>query len=244
MSISFKRVAALFSKEFKDFTKNLNVFMICFLPILLTLFNANLQGDSLQGQDGPKMFMLANGVNVNLMLVAVSVMAILISEEKEKNTMRTLMLSSVSPFEFLAGKALLLFIVTTISNIAIYSIIGLDIQFLPAYLLITTLVAISMLIIGSTIGLLSPNQMATGVLATPIAIFFMFIPILAQTNSNKIFRYAALTLPTYNLQLVLDRIIHGLPIDLLSREILIIIGWIGLSLIVFTYAYRKKGLDR
>lgn len=244
MSFSVKRVTALFFKEIKDFSKNMNVFMICFLPVFLTFFTVKVQSNVPASQGDTTLFQLISGININLLLVGACVMAILISEEKEKNTMRTLMLSSVSPFEFLAGKALLLFIITTINNIAVFFIVGVDIQLLPIYLLVTTLVVISMLIIGSTIGLLSPNQMATGVLATPITIFFIFIPMLVDFNVNEIFRYIALSLPNYNLQLIIGRTLNGLPINFLSKEFLIIVGWIGLSLAIFTYAYGKKGLDK
>ncbi len=138
MVFSIKRVNALFTKEIKDFTKNLNVFFLCFLPIFTTLFTNTIQesSDSLQGD--LNFFQLSNGLSMNLVLVGISIMAIIIAEEKEKNTMRTLMLSGVSPFEFLAGKALLVFFITTINNVAIFFIVGVDTAHLMLYIVVSS----------------------------------------------------------------------------------------------------------
>jgi ABC-2 type transport system permease protein len=62
-------------------------------------------------------------------------MASFIAEEKEKNTMGTLMLPSVSPWEFLVGKAALILIIGMINTAAVFFIIGVDSQFLAANLL-------------------------------------------------------------------------------------------------------------
>ncbi|WP_051986365.1 ABC transporter permease [Clostridium amazonitimonense] len=87
--------------------------------------------------------------------------AMLIAEEKEKNTMRTLMLSAVSPLEFLAEKAIITLLLSIVINIIIFFMVGINVQYLGKYIVLSTLVVLSMIELGAVIGLAQQNQMST-----------------------------------------------------------------------------------
>lgn len=173
MDFSIRRVNALLKKEIKDFVKNMNVWVMCFLPVMFSIIYSKLLGNNSSSAPMNKVSVLILCVGMNIALISSMVISMLIAEEKEKNTLRTLMLSAVSPWEFLAGKVLITFLVSEVVNIVIFFFIGCDIQYLGQYILITTLVLFSMIEIGAIIGIISPNQMTTGVFSMPVITIFL-----------------------------------------------------------------------
>ena len=238
MEFSLRHVGALLRKELKDFSKNVNVLLMCILPIAFSLIYTNL----FTQEEISKIHLLTLCLGMSLSLVSSYVIAMLIAEEKEKYTLRTLMLSSVSPLEFLTGKALVSLLSSIACNTVIFLIVGVDLSFLPEYLLYSSLVCISMVEIGAVIGILSANQMATGVLGVPIIMFFLMIPMFA--SFNPVLEKIAQFLPNHNLFVLLRSRFNGESFN--SESILnlgVILVWILVSGGIFAYAYRKKGLD-
>ncbi|WP_125154789.1 ABC transporter permease [Clostridium rectalis] len=242
MNFSMRRVNALLKKEIKDFIKNINVWVMCFLPIMFSIINSKLLPSNSTNPLMNKANILILCVGMNIALISSMVISMLIAEEKEKNTLRTLMLSSVSPWEFLAGKVLITFLVSEIVNIVIFLFIGCDIQYLGKYIFITTLVLFSMIEIGSIIGILSPNQMTTGVFSIPVIMIFFVIPMFA--GANKIMKIIADFLPNYNMNIMIVRIFKGESFGSESTyNIAIILVWIIIAALVFGLVYKKRGLD-
>lgn len=243
MEFSMRRVNALFKKEIKDLGKNMNVLLMCMLPILFSLMYSKIFGGDNSGDGLGKVDILILCLGMNLVLVASFVIAMLIAEEKEKNTLRTLMLSSVSPWEFLAGKALITSLLAVIINVAMFFIIGLEIKFLGMYILLTTLVILSMIEIGAAIGIIAPNQMATGVVGMPVMMILLLIPMFARLN--KTLEKVAEFMPNYKMNVMLEKVFKG---ESLGSEsiygIAVILVWIIIGAVVFAYTYNKKGLDK
>lgn len=241
MGFSIVRVKALVKKEMKDFPKNINVSLMCLLPLVLVLLLSNMQGNnpSLQMVGFDLMIL---GLNMNLVMISTFAVSMLIAEEKEKNTMRTLMLSSVTPAEFLTGKAIVMFLFSVITNMAIFFVTGMDFHHLGHYMLWSIVVTIIMMEIGGIIGLIAKNQMSTSVLGVPIIFAFMFLPLLARGN-DSIKRIAAV-LPNYNLSIVLKNIMIGEGYTGLSYRPFIILAWVVLTSAAFIYTYNKKSLDK
>ncbi len=241
MEFSIRRVNGLFKKELKDMVKNANVLFMCILPIVFCFIYSKMFGRN-PSQYVYKISILNLCLGMNLTLVSSLVMAMLIAEEKEKNTMRTLMLSAVSPMEFLAGKAIITFLLSLVVNMTMFFIAGMNIQYLGKYIFISTLVALSMIELGAVIGLIAQNQIATGTIGMPIMMFFLMVPMFASFN-NIVGKIASL-LPTYNLNILLAKVFKGEAINTgVTYNICIILVWIIISAAVFAYIYSKKGLD-
>lgn len=239
MEFSIKRVNALFKKEVKDFGKNVNVSIMCILPIMFSFIYSKLLGSN----SSSKSAVIIMCLGINLTLVSSFIIAMLIAEEKEKNTLRTLMLSAVSPWEFLAGKAFITLLISVIINVAMFFIVGIQIQYLGKYILLSTLVVISMIEIGAIIGLVSPNQMATGVSGTPVLMIFFILPMFAQVN--KTLKTIAEFLPNYNMNLLLHKVFSGESIGTgEAYNIAVILVWIIIAAVVFMCTYAKRGLDK
>lgn len=243
MGFSIRKVNALFYKEIKDIGKNMNVLFICTLPIIFSILYSKLFGDVVEHGEIGKQDILIICVGMNLVLVSSYVIAMLIAEEKEKNTLRTLLLSGLSPLEFLTGKVLVTLLMTEVVNIAIFFILGMEPQYLLQYLLLTTLVVLCMIEIGAIIGIIAPNQMATGVVGMPVLMFLLLIPMFADLD--KTFAKIAEFLPNYNMNLLLERVFtNELMAAGSAYNIGVILIWILLAGTAFIFTYNKVGLDK
>lgn len=243
MEFSLRKVNALLIKEIKNLGKNPNVLFICLLPVLFSIMYSKLFGS--QGADVVmvKTDILIMCLGMNLVLVSSFVIAMLIAEEKEKNTLRTLMLSGVSPMEFLAGKVLITLLVSEITNIVMFFILGIDPQHLVKYIILTTLLVISMIEIGSVVGIISPNQMSTGVVGIPVLALFLMVPIFAKISEDL--KKIAEFLPNYHMNLMLEKVFKGETIGAgTAYNTAVILVWIVIAAGAFIYTYNKVGLDK
>ncbi|MBU3184220.1 ABC transporter permease [Clostridium estertheticum] len=238
MEFSIRRVNALFKKEIKDLVKNTNVLIMFMFPIIFCIIYSNLLGENIS-----RVQVLIMCVDLNLTLISSFVIAMLIAEEKEKNTLRTLMLSAVSPLEFFTGKVLITFVTSEIINVAMFFIVSMDAKYIGKYILLTTLVVFSMIGIGAIIGLIAPNQMATGVVGMPVIMIFYMIPMFA--GINKALTKTAEFLPNYNMNLMLKRVFKGEAIGIESvYSLAVILVWIIIIGAAFAYTYNKIGIDK
>lgn len=242
MEFSIRKVSGLIKKDFKDLLRNINILFMCIIPILLCfIYSAMIVKNS--GENLSKLFALNQCVNINVTIICGFIIAMLIAEEKEKNTMRTLFLSGISPLEFLTGKAFITILITIAINIVMFFILKMDLHYLYKFIIVSTLVALSMIILGALVGLLSQNQMATGTIGTPIFMAIYIIPIFA--NKNYIINKISSLIPTYNLDILMERIFTGKVLNFnFFYNIIVIIAWIIILALVFVYSYIKKGLDR
>lgn len=244
MEFSMRRINALLKKEIKSLTKNVNVLFMCLLPIMFSYMYTNIfAGDGGIETDLGKIQILIMCISMNLTLVASFVIATLIAEEKEKNTLRTLMLSGVSPLEFFAGKVIVTFLASVIINISMFFIIGMDIKHLGIYIILTSIVALSFIEIGAVIGMISPNQMATGVVGMPVLMIFLIIPLFAYLSETL--KKIAVFLPNYNMNIMLEKAFADGGIGIESaNNIAAILIWIVIAAVAFIFTYNKVGLDK
>jgi ABC-2 type transport system permease protein len=172
---------------------------------------------------------------MNMSMTGVSCMAMMIADEKEKHTLRTLMLSNVSASEFLLSKALVVLCLTEFGSLLIYFITGSTVPMLTRFLPVSLVTCLCLLIIGALVGIISKNQMTTGLFAAPVMLILLLPPMLAQINDTYL-QFARFT-PTYSM------------VNLLFQEgdrlfsIAVLAGWVLLGALLFALAYRRKRLD-
>ncbi|NMF07342.1 ABC transporter permease [Clostridium beijerinckii] len=238
MTFSIRRVSALTKKEVKNLSKNINILVLCAIPLIFCFVYSNAFSESQE----IKMAVFNHLLNINFTIISGTLIAMLIAEEKEKNTLRTLMLAGVSPLEFLSGKAIIAFLISIVTNILMFFIIGMDISCLGQFILITTLATVSMIEFGAAIGLIAENQMSTGTIGTPLFLLISLIP--SFSKYNNIFQEVAKLLPSYNMDVLLNRIFYNEAINInFAYNISVILIWIIIGTGIFAYIYGKKKLD-
>ncbi|MFC4410387.1 ABC transporter permease [Chungangia koreensis] len=170
MTFSWKRSYAIARKDFKDISKNLYVSpMFLFPPILAALYS-RMGMDSLFGTYF--VFIMA------FTMVGTFMQSALIAEEKEKNTLRVLMLSPASAIDILGGKSLLSIVMTSV----IVFISAFFLEYSPSGVVIAgILVSIILYVgIGTIMGLLTKSVVEASVGIMPIMLLFMGLPYLTM----------------------------------------------------------------
>lgn len=236
MVFSIRRVNTLIIKEMKDMLKNINVFGMCLLPLILAiLYSQMISGDG-------RTNILSLFLIMNSCMIIPMVMAMLIAEEKEKNTMRTLMLSTVSPLEFLTSKAIVTWVTAAITNLGIFLALEVDTKYILAYLVVAILLSTSMILMGAVVGILSKDLMSSGINGMPIILLFFVIPSLA--SKNKTLEKITDFLPTYHSELLFSKIMKGDNILLTGRlDFLVLLIWILIAGLSFIVIFKRKRLD-
>ena len=110
--------------------------------------------------------------------------AAIISEEKEKNTLRALIMSNVKPLEYLLSIGGFVFICTNATGIASALLGGFSEFDTVRFMLYMMLGSVCSIILGSAIGVHSKNMMSANAMAVPLGMAFAFLPMLASFNET------------------------------------------------------------
>lgn len=229
-----KNIRAVFLKQLSDTLKNKPVLIqFVLMPSIAVLLENTIKVDDMPDRFFMKMFAV-----MFVGMAPLSCMSSLISEEKEKNTLRVLLMSNVRPVEYLIGIGSYVFVMC-LGGTAVFAALG---GYTGAQLAEFLIVMFSGIILseltGAVIGVISKNQMTAASITVPVIMVFSFLPMIANFNSTV--RTAAKV--TYSQQI--SELINGIGTTSISAESLIVIV-LNLTLAVFLFiaAYKRKGLE-
>ena len=242
MKLRMHTLAVLIKKDFRLMFTNKNMLIMILLPIGFAVLYQTIFGD-VKEAGMPRNFVLTLCELLNLSAIPLTGLAMMVAGEKEKNTLRVLMLSDVSALEYIFSKIISVLVLMEFITIVIFFITATQLSYLPMFLLVTTVTSISMLLFGSVVGLLSKDQMSTSTLSTPLMILFLIPPMFQ--NMNEVIDKIASIVPTTRMMAIINDAMNGMGI--LSQEHLldfgIILVWILLGVVTFAMMYRRKGFD-
>lgn len=227
----------LFVKDIVDMFKNPNVLLMLALPLIFIVIYQFVD----LGMSPAYLLML--GVMMNLCLTPLSVLGMMIAEEKEKNTMRTLMLCNVTGGEFLAAKTLAVLAGTLLVDTVLFFLTGFGPAQLPVFLLVCTAGSITMLLLGGLTGIVCRDQTSTGTIAGPLALVFMLPTMFA--GMGGVLQKVASFVPTtgygrFNVSGAWAPIVDG---GERALDVAVLAVWTAGSAGLFALAFRKKGVD-
>jgi len=164
-------------------------------------------------------------------------MAAIISEEKEKNTLRVLMMSNVRAGEYLIGVGAYIFLLCMLGAV-VFGIVG-DYQgsAMLQFLFVMSIGILTSLLIGAAIGTWSKNQMSATSITIPVMMIFSFLPMLAMFNESigKVSRLI------YSQQI--NNLMSNIGVLELSFEnVFVIAANMAVVIALFVIAYRRSGL--
>lgn len=231
---------ALFIKDFKNCFMNKNIFLMLLLPVLFGVLYKFLLNDFLQDANR---FVLVMCVVMIIAIIPLNILASMVAEEKEKQTLRSLMLANVSAVDFLFSKALVTLILIVLDGALIFIVCQEPIGHLGFFLLFLILTSLGVLFFGALVGLFSKDQMSAGTLSSPLMILLMLPPMLEQLNA--VIEKVAVLFPTTSFQtLYLQLMTKG---AFFNHQTFLALGicflWIVIGIGLFIYGYKKKGLD-
>ena len=235
MTISWKRVNAIFQKDFKDFSRNMAVSIVIFLPLILAAVYGRMGLDSIQVH-----FL---NINMTFAMVGTYVQCCLIAEEKEKNTLRGLMLSPASTLEILGGKSLLSFVLT----IVVAFLCAFLSEYRPANIVIVAIAiiisAIFFIGLGTLLGLIAKSVMESSVIVLPVIVIFTmgsYVTVWAE-------KYPLLQVVEYlpNIQLIelATKIEEGAGFGAIFSNLAVMVVWVVVVYILTAIVYKKRMVD-
>lgn len=229
-----KNIKAVFMKQIIDTVKNKTVF----IQFLMFPIMAVIMENAIKIEDMPEHFFAKLFTVMFIGMAPLSCMSAIISEEKEKNTLRALMMSSVKPWQYLAAVGAYIFIMCMVGT-AVFAVLteygGAE---LAAFIFCTALGIILSELIGAAIGIFSKNQMAATSLTLPIMMIFSFSPMLSMFNET-IKKIAGII---YLQQI--SNILNTIGISEISAKgVIVIAANFAVGLVLFAAAYKKKGLE-
>lgn len=247
MSISGKRLTSLTSFKFKELFKNktflISVFLVLGLTLVMRLLYANLDIDSLH-MGSIYAYVLKLGVLYSITMIGMLMPATFLAKDKENNTLRTLMTSSVQVLEYFIGGVLPSLVVSVLVNVGVLLISGLSIAGanLALYFVISTLAGFSSCVLGMIVGIFSKNQMSSSNIATPLMLVLLMLPLFSTMVP------ALETISGFLYTGVVSNVISAFAestayqLSLQNWCVLIITPLVFIA--VFIASYRKNGFDR
>lgn len=235
MTFSFRRINAIFQKDLKDFSRNMAISITLLFPPILAFFYSRSGVDSIEAY-----YLI---INMVFTMIATFVQACLIAEEKDKDTLRSLMLSPASSTEILIGKSLLSFILTM--GVMVLTIICLGYQPENIGIIAFSIVLSSVFYIslGTILGLYAKTVMEASVIVLPVIFLFSFSAFITEQIDDYPFLKVVNYFP--NIQLTeIAYIVNSSSIDVgLWKNILVISVWVIFSLVILIIIYRKRTFD-
>ena len=223
-------IIAIIKKQLKDTLKNKTVLIqFIMFPILTLIMNSAVVIDGM-----PENFFVNLFATMYIGMAPLTSMAAIIAEEKEKNTLRVLIMSNVKPHEYLLGIGIYVWVICMIGATVICTAGGYRPQVSVTFMGIMAIGILASLLAGAAIGTWSHTQMMATSVAIPVMMFFSFMPMLSLFNTTiaKIAKF------TYSEQisLMLGQINN---LQLKAENIYIIIVNIFIAAALFAITYKK-----
>ncbi|KAA0942068.1 ABC transporter permease subunit [Sporosarcina sp. ANT_H38] len=236
MTFSMRRINAIFQKDFKDISRNSAVSVTVLMPLIIA-FVMGKMGDDIAIEAH---YMV---INFSMVIVGSFVQCSLIAEEKEKNTLRGLMLSPASTLEILGGKSLLSLIATMIIVVIGAFFTG----YRPEHFFV---IAIAILFssfffigLGTLLGLLAKSVMEASVIILPFMFVFSFGSMITMFAD----KYPILNVVNYtpNMQLmeIAVKVESGIGFGGVWLNLGIITLWIIGIFVLTIIVFKKKRMD-
>lgn len=236
MNLSMRRVNAIFQKDLKDILRNYAVSFSVPMPLIVAFVLGKMNDNiAIEGH-----YMV---ISLTMVMVATFLQCSLIAEEKEKNTLRGLMLSPASTLEILGGKSLLSLIATMITVVIGALLSG----YRPENILVIAIAilfsAIFFVGLGTLLGLFAKSVMEASVIIMP----FMFIFGFGSMFTMFADKYPIVKLLDYtpNIQLmdIAVKVENGAGLVDLWAHFGIITIWVVFIFILATVVFNKRMKD-
>lgn len=229
-----KHIVAVLWKQVKDTFKNKEILIQFVMFPMLTLIMENV----VEVEGMPEQY-FTNLFGVMFVGMApLTSMASIISEEKEKNTLRALMMSNVKPAEYLIGVGFYIWCICMLGACVIGFAGGHTGATFGKFILIMGIGILVSILIGAAIGTWSKTQMMATLLTVPVMLIFSFLPMLSMF-SEGIEKVARIT---YSQQ-IYSMIYRLDSMDFVTESVGVIAVNMMVAIILFIDAYRRSGLE-
>ena len=175
-----RHIVAILWKQMKDTFKNKSI-LIQFLmfPVMTIIMENAMKIDNM-----PEHFFANLFAVMYIGMAPLTSMSAIISEEKEKNTLRVLHMSNVKAAEYFVGNALYIWSLCMLGSVVIGLAGGYQGEVLIKFMLVMAVGHLISTMMGATIGAFSKNQMMATGISVPVMMVFSFLPMLSMFNET------------------------------------------------------------
>lgn len=246
-----RTIGLIMGKQMRDTWKNKAVLIqFVMFPVIAVVMNAAVDIPGM-----PKNFFCNLFAAMYVGMAPLVAVSSIISEEKEKNTLRVLLMSGVKPMTYLAGVVGYIWCVCMLGagafaalrlqselpselGSSITETVSVCVRETLLFLLIMAAGILVSAVIGAVIGTWSKNQMAATGITVPVMMVFSFLPMLSMFN--PLIRRAARLIYSEQVSLLVSQT-GGIRI---TGEGVLVIGCNFLAALgIFCMVYRKKGFE-
>ena len=225
-----RNISAIFRKQLKDTLKNKTVLIqFVMFPVLTLIMKNTVKIDGM-----PENFFVNLFAVMYLGMAPLTSIAAIMAEEKEKNTLRVLMMSNVKPYEYLLGVGSYVWFACMLGAAVICISGGYNLQISVIFMGIMAMGIFVSLLAGAAIGTWSETQMMATSFTVPLMMIFSFMPMLSMfhTGIAKIAKF----IYTEQISLILGRINN---IEIYAENLIIVFVNVLIAAALFTLAYKK-----
>ncbi len=228
-------ISGIFEKEVKDLLKNLQVLILFFVYPVVALIMTSAMSGQLDFNSGT--FFVSIFATMHSVFSPIVATVSIISEEKEKNTLRALIMSNVKPLDYLISIGGFIFIATMLSGLIFLFAGGFTSEDILKLLLSMSIGTICSIILGLSIGAYSKNMAAANAISVPVGMIFAFLPMLATFN-EKIARFSRFT---YGYQI--SKLISNNSLSIAFADLMIILANLIIFIFMFIIAFKRNKLE-
>lgn len=228
-----RNVTAIFKKQLKDTIQNKTVLIqFIMFPLLTLVMNRTI---TIEGM--PENFFVNLFATMYIGMAPLTSIAAVIAEEKEKNTLRVLMMSNVKPYEYLLGVGSYIWFACMLGAAVICAAGGFAMRESLVFMGIMAIGILASLLMGAAIGTWSKTQMMATSISVPVMMIFSFLPMLSLFNDTiaKIAKFIF----SQQVSIMLGQV-NALQTDI--ENICIVVINMVIFTALFTFSYKKSGL--
>ena len=229
-----KKTVVIYKKQVKDTGKNIALLIqFVMFPVM-----AAIMKNAVRIEGMPENFFVDMFAVMHVGMAPITVAAAVISEEKEKNTLRVLLFADVKPMEYLCGIGGFIFSACMAGSICLGILGGYTGGKFAAFLLIMAAGIAASMLFGAAIGIRSRSQIAAVSVSTPFMMVFAFLPMIAMFNETV--EKAANVVYSQHIQLLMNSLEAGTAVE--PKNVIMLAANMIIAVSLFLWAYRKNGL--
>ncbi|MCL1857739.1 MAG: ABC transporter permease [Oscillospiraceae bacterium] len=224
---------AIFFKQMKDVMKNRMVLIQFILFPVMAFIMTELVAKS--SDEIPNNMFLTMFAAMFAGMGPLVTTAGAIAEDREKKSLRFLVMAGVKPHEYLMGIGGFVLLVSSIVSVFFGLIGDFTAAELLKFILILIFGSLTSILLGAAIGIFSKNQQTATAISVPVFMILSMCPLIAQFNETAE-KIAGIL---YTQQI--NAVVNDFSVSAV-KPVLIILANLIVFVVLFILAYKKKGL--
>lgn len=228
--MKYSHVRAVFKKQAKDSLRNPLILVIfCMFPLLSAVFKFVLPSDEFK-------VLVPSFANLNTVMLPVVFMSSIIAEDREKKSLRMLVMSNVKGGSYIAGVGACVFALSLISSLSFAFFLPIESFCDFACFLMSAIAGICCsMLAGAILAFIAKNQVSAGPLTAPVTMILGLLPMLSAMNAD-LEKFSKLFYSFY-----VRKSFVSLKYDSSASGIAVVGTNLTLLVLAFVFLYKTRG---